>query len=609
MGLRTRQPVIFMIIMLLLPMFMVLPGTVSAQSNTWTIDNGFIQIEIDKDRGGAVSNIKAICDSFKGTPVYENGIGGSRGGGWQPATRMVLWDLISNNNPWYGAAVTTPADVEIVEETDNYTIFQVTYALTEDPFNGLKVVKTFKLYRDTFWMDFNMTLENTGSSSISIDLSQAWGRPIGLGLEMVGTYGQDSGNDGQFIIYTDGTFEHYIQGSSWSGGMPGGPVNVNGQALAIGMIDNTTDPSPWGWVTILMMADQETISKTSYVWFETGPGGLPSSLIRIEFLPVTLDPSQKEEYHMKLYSGPIVQMFLSKFGVSNDIISRMMSDELSQSVPCIKITYELKYPINIKINTVGGKALPDNTIYVYDADTGTFLTQVSLGNLSSYEFQLKLPFKTPHRYKLQLAKLDGLTADGRGRFTFENWVLPNGSRPTDLEIIAVLQEGDTLTLNFTITMIARFTILFVGSDGESELDALAGNITFKIVDELGVEKYKSTSIGIVLGASVTAKREFENIMLEVPGSYRLILPLKSTGGFTFQKVYLNGTELPSTIQGETVKVTLDLNEPGVYTLKIVYSTGGVGGGAGGGILVWIAVAVVLVVIAVIAVIMRKRKQT
>ncbi len=598
-----------LLIALMITPFMLIPVQSTGQGqNYWTVDNGFIKLEFDLDHGGLLANVIAACNSFANTPVGTDGVGGIRGGGLSPAPLSVLWDLISDGNPWYGKAITTPANAEIVEDTDNYTIFKITYTITEDPFSGLQVVKTFKLYKKTFWMDFNMTLINTGSKEIKIDLSQAWGRPIGPGIEMVGMLGKDNGNDGQFIIHKDGTFEHYIQGSSWSGAIPGGPVKVEGDAVAIGLIDNSTDPSPWGWVEILEMADEETIAKTSYVWFETAPGGTTSTLVRIEFQPVDLQPNQKEEYHMKFYSGPISEYFLTKFKISKDIINQMLSDQLSLSIPCVKVTYKLRYPINVQINTVGGKGIPDNAIYLYDADTKAYLGEVSFANYSSTQFQIKLPFKEPHRYILKLAKVEGLTLDGYGRFTFENWILPNGSKPTDIQIVAILKEGDTLGLNFTVKLVSKLTLVFVGSDQVSELDALAGNITFKIVNDIGVQQYKATSIGIIVGSSQQTTRRFKDITLVVPGKYRIILPKQSTGGFVFQKALLNGTELPATVQGDTVKVDMDLQKPGYYELKIIYGAGGVSGGPSGfGTLVWIGVIVALIIIVAAIAIMRRKK--
>ncbi len=598
-----------LIILLVAPVVSTIPSVVGQGQNYWTVENGFIKLEFDLEHGGALANVIATCNSFANTPVGTNGVGGLRGGGLSPAPKTVLWDLISDNNPWYGKAITTPANAEVIEDTDNYTVFKITYTITEDPFNGLQVIKTFKLYKKTFWMDFNMTLINTGSQEIKIDLTQAWTRPIGPGIELVGLLGKDNGNDGQFIIHKDGTFEHYTQGTSWSGGLPGGPVKVDGDALAIGLIDNSTDPSPWGWVEILEMADQETIAKTSYVWFETRPGGTASTLVRIEFKPVDLQPNQKEEYHMRFYSGPISEYFLSKFKLPSNIIKQMLSDQLSLSIPCVKVSYKLQYPITVQINTVGGKGIPDDAFYIYDADTKTYLAEVSFANFSSTTFQIKLPFKEPHCYILKLAKVEGLTLDGYGRYTFENWILPNGSKPTDIEIIAVLKEGDTLGLNFTVKLISKFTIIFVGSDQVSELDALAGNITFAIYNDIGVQVYKVTSIGIISGSSQQTTRTFTDITLEVPGKYTLVLPKQSTGGFTFIKALLNGTELPYTEQGNTVRVKLDIQKPGTYELKIVYGAGvGAGGGGSGlGLLVWIGVIVVLIAVIAVVAIMKKRK--
>ncbi len=594
-----------MIILFTVTILGVITGNlyVKAQENEWKIDNGYIEVTFDLQHGGAIANIRGICQDLLRYPVGKKGVAGNRGGmGDLNSIKTVMWDLISDNQPWYGKAVTTPAQVEVLKETDNYTIFQVTYTITQDPFNGLKVVKTYKLYKESFIMDFNMTLINTGTQQIVIDLSNPWGRPIGPGIEIVGLLGEHPDEDGQFLIYTDGTYEAYIQGSSWGGGIPGGPVKVDGKLLAIGLFDNTTDPSPWGWITMLIMADQQTIEKTAYAWLETKPGGNPATLIRPEFKPVTLDPGAQEEYHMKIYSGPIHPYFMKDMGLPQSFIDAL-SKELSKQIPCVKTTYELKYPINIKINTVKGEGLPNVVLYFYDAVTDVLYIQTPI---NSTEFQVKLPWEQG-TYKVIISDIEGLTVDGYGKFRFLDWILPNGTKVEDSTVVIELKEGDTLTLEFTITYIAKLKLLFVGSDLNSPLDPQAGNITYTITGPGGKVLKRGVSVGMVSGSAQINKREIDIGELEVPGTYTVVVSAKSTGGFSLSKVLLNGKELNYNIQGEYAYITLDLNDRGDYNLTLSYIPELTGGTGGTSIIVWIGVIAALVIIIIALMLMKKKK--
>ncbi len=595
--------------LLLIGLMIISMVTLMPSNNVWAqggeekIDNGYIEITFDLDHGGAIANIRGICSDLLRYPVGQKGVSGQRGGmGDLGALTTVMWDLISDNNPWYGKAVTTPAQAQIVEKTDNYTVIQITYTITEDPFNGLQVIKTFKLYKNSFIADFNVTLKNTGAQTITIDLSEQWGRPIGYGIEIVGLLGQKPDEDTQFLVYTDGSFEAYVQGSSWSGGLPGGPVNVDGKLLAIGLLDNSTDPSPWGWITMLIMADQDTISKTSYAWLETGPGGKPATLIRPEFKPLTLDPGASEEYHMKLYSGPIHPYFMKDLGLPNNFIEAI-SRGVSKKVPCIKVSYELKYPINLKLNTLKGEGIPDTVIYFYDAITGELYTQVSL---TSTQMQVKLPFEKG-TYKVILSDIEGLTTDKLGKFRFIDWILPNGTKVEDSTVIVELNKGDTLTLEFTITYIAMLKLVFVGSDLQAILDPQAGNITYSLTGPGGKVIKRGISVGYVAGASSTNIREIDLGEVEVPGTYTLIVSAKSTGGFSLSKAIVNGKEVSFNVQGDYAYIPLNLNDKGNYTIKLSYSPGLTSGGGGVSLIVWIGVIIALVIFIVALILLKKKK--
>lgn len=577
------------------------PSTVTESDNTVTVTGSYLKITWDLEHGGAIQNIQPVCSDFRNTLVGKKGIGADRGGGGMPTIHTVLWDLITSGDPWYGPAVTAPATYEVLEETPNYTTIRITYTLGEDtPFPGLRVVKTYRVYNESFIIDFNMTLINTGTSQIVVDVSQAWGRPSGPMIEMAALIGNKQ-DEYQFMLFNDGTIESYYQGSSW-GGAPGGPVSVNGTLKGIGIYDNTTDPSPWGFMIALFMVDENTVSKTSYVWFETGAGGAANTIIRVEFAPLTLDPGESEEYHMRIYAGPLHKEYLIKEAgfTEKQYTTYFFNPEFSPKIPCKAVEVELKYPVTVKVVTEGGTGIPKAAISVIDCFTGAPYVQAEI---ESNQFMIKIPYSNS-TYTLEVSPETGVTRDGYGEFVFISWLLPNGTEVIESKINVTLKEGDTITLKFRIKPLAKLIILFVSPDG-SYLPQQAETINFTVLGVAGELIFKGssgpTSRNItVLDQSVSPPRPG----LRTPGTYVVQVPLKA-GVYTLEKIMLGDMELQYIKIGDKAQATFTLDQAGTYELKVIYSTGGIAGG-GGGLLIWIIVIAALVAIIIIALLFKKR---
>lgn len=579
-------------------------SAVTATDNTVTVTESYLKITWDLDHGGAIQNIQPVCSDFKNTPVAKKGIAADRGGlaGKESTIHAVMWDIISDNNPWEGYAVYAKASYEVLKETPNYTTIQITYTLPDDsPFAGLKVIKTYRVYNDSFIMDFNMTLTNTGTNPVTIDLSDAWGRPSGPMIELVSLMGSKQ-DEYQFMLFNNGKLESYYQGSSW-GGAPGGPVKVDGTLKGIGIYDNTTDPSPWGFMIALFMADDETVSKTSYVWFETSAGGAQNTIIRVEFKPLTLNPGDSEEYHMKIYAGPLHREYLVREAgfTEQQYKTFFYNPAFSPKIPCRVVAVELKYPVNVKIVTEGGTGVPKAAISVYDYYSGTPYVQTEI---ESNEFTIKIPYNNA-TYTLEISPQTGTTRDGYGEFVFKSWILPNGTEITGSKINVTLKEGDTITLKFRIRPLAKLVILFVSPDG-SYLPQQAETINFTILGSAGELLFKGSSAPTsrnitALDQSVSPPRPG----FKVPGTYVIQVPLKA-GVYTLSKIMIDDTELQYTIIGDKAQATFTLDQAGEHELKVVYSTGGITGG-GGGLLIWIIVVAALIVIIIIALLLKKKK--
>ncbi|ABN70488.1 hypothetical protein Smar_1397 [Staphylothermus marinus F1] len=579
-------------------------SAVTATDNTVTVTESYLKITWDLDHGGAIQNIQPVCSDFKNTPVAKKGIAADRGGlaGKESTIHAVMWDIISDNNPWEGYAVYAKASYEVLKETPNYTTIQITYTLPNDsPFAGLKVIKTYRVYNNSFIVDFNMTLTNTGTNPVTIDLSDAWGRPVGPMIELVSLMGSKQ-DEYQFMLFNNGKLESYYQGSSW-GGAPGGPVKVDGTLKGIGIYDNTTDPSPWGFMIALFMADDETVSKTSYVWFETSAGGSQNTIIRVEFKPLTLNPGDSEEYHMKIYAGPLHREYLVKEAgfTEQQYKTFFYNPAFSPKIPCRVVAVELKYPVNVKIVTEGGTGVPKAAISVYDYYSGTPYVQTEI---ESNEFTIKIPYNNA-TYTLGISPQTGTTRDGYGEFIFKSWILPNGTEITGSKINVTLKEGDTITLKFGIRPLAKLVILFVSPDG-SYLPQQAETINFTILGSAGELLFKGSSAPTsrnitALDQSVSPPRPG----FKVPGIYVIQVPLKA-GVYTLSKIMIDNTELQYTIIGDKAQATFTLDQAGKHELKVVYSTGGITGG-GGGLLIWIIVVAALIAIIIIALLLKKKK--
>ncbi len=606
MMLEGRMPSLLLLTILLVSVLIVAVNTtyakVSVKDTTVTVTTSYLRVTWDLAHGGAIQNIWPACPDFKKTLVGKNGIGADRGGGGMPTIHTVLWDLISSGQPWYGFGVIANATYKVLEETPNYTTIQITYTLGPDTaFPGLKVVKTFRVYNNSFIIDFNMSLTNTGTSPITIDLTQAWGRPIGPGLELVSLMGSKQ-DEYQFMLFKKGRIESYYQGSSW-GGAPGGPVAVNGTLKAIGIYDNTTDPSPWGYMVALFMVDNETISKTSYVWFETGAGGGANTIIRVEFKPLTLNPGDTEEYHMKIYAGPLHKEYLMKEAgfTQKQIITFFYNPQFSPRIPCKVVHVELKYPINVKIVTEGGTGIPKATLLVTDYYSGQPYVQA---DIKSNSFQIKIPYNNS-TYTLEVMPETGVTRNGLGEFTFISWILPNGTEVIESKVNVTLSEGQTITLKFRIKPLAKINVLFIAPDG-SYLAQQAGTINFSILGAGGELVFKGSSTTTsrnisIVDQSVTPPRPG----LRVPGTYTIRVPVKA-GVYQLSKIMLGNTEIPYTVVGSVAQASFTLDKGGIYELKVVYTTGGITG-AGGGLLIWIIVVAVIIAIIIAALIFRKRR--
>ncbi|GEM_PF-3246751 len=580
-------------------LFSILPATTTVysgvveQDNTIAVDNGWIKIIWDLEHGGAIKNIYAICKDFKNYPVAKKGISAIRGGGGMPAIETVLWDLLTTGDPWYGPAVTTSAQYRVVEETENYTIIEISYT-TGDPLPGLKVVKTYKIYNASFVIDFNVTLANEGSSSLSIDVSDAWGRPSGPMFEMVAAMGEPS-DEMRFIMYENGTIETFEPSVSWLA------YAVNSTMKGFGIYDQTTSVSPWGFMFAVFMIDNETVSKTSYVWFEQNAGGSPNEVIRVEYAPVTLNPGESVEYHMKIYAGPIYYDFLKPLGISkSEFDKNFYTPELSLRRPCTVLKIKLKYSVNVNLETTGGTSIPKASLMLLDPYTGDIYNQYEI-NSSSFVF--KMPY-TNATYTLKVVPTSGITLDGLGEFEFIGFILPNGTEVDKPEINVTLNQGDTIKLKFKIKPLAKLMLLFLTPD-MVDLPQQAGDINVSVFTALGELLFSATSTPGQRNITVTDNRESPpRPGLTVPDTYVIKVPVKA-GIYSLDKVLLNNKPVSYQVVGEYAQITITLEQGGMYELKIIYSTGGISGG-GGGLLVWIVIIAVLVIVILLAFLKKKK---
>ncbi len=586
---------------LLIIMFGIVPpialSSVTEGEDTIAVDNGYIKVVWDLKNGAAIKNIYGVCKDFKGTSVGSKGISTIRSDGQTLSIETVMWDIISDNNPWYGKAVGTQASYQVLEETSNYTTIQFTYTLG-DPFPGLKVIKTYRIYNASFIIDFNMTLENTGSSPITIDLSSQWNRPIGPMIEIVSVMGKKR-DESRFIMYENGT----ISTSPISQLGYGPALNVSGVLKGIGIFDTSKDVSPWGFMIALFMVDQETISKTRFVWPELDAGGSPSTIIRVEYANLELQPGESEDYHMKIYAGPLHYEYLKKIGISRSDYDKIFySPEFSPRIPCRVVKISLKYNINIDIETEGGTGIPKATLLLQDPYTGDLYNQMEI---NSNSFTFGIPF-TNTTYNLKIEPESGVTLDGLGEYEFIGWVLPNGTTLTDPSVNLTLVENMRLTLKFKIRGLARLNILFVTPDG-SALPQQAEDINFSILSFMGELVYQDVSSPGSRNITVKDQRTTPpKPGLKTPDTYVLQVPLKA-GIYSLEKILLNGKPIDYQKVGDYAQASFSLDKGGIYEIKVVYSSGGVAGG-GGGLIIWIAIIVILVALIVIAMMIKSKKK-
>ncbi|OYT41012.1 MAG: hypothetical protein B6U89_00465, partial [Desulfurococcales archaeon ex4484_58] len=570
-------------------------SSITASDNKLIVDNDFLKITWDLANGGAIQNIVAIHKDFSGTPVAREGIKSTRSGGGMPTIETVMWDIITTGDPWYGLAIGASANYEVLEETENYTLLRITYSLP-DPLSGLKVVKTYRVWNASFIIEFNMTLINEGGSQIVLNLSDAWGRPVGPMVELVAKIGEPD-NDMRFVWLTDNNITTVPRGAS---GIDFQAFDYHGMVKGVGIYDASTEPSPWGFMLGLFMVDNETIGKTSHVWFESTTGGVPDSSIRIEFRAVTIDPGSSEEYHMLIYAGPLHYYYIKQLGMPSDLYNKnFYSPDYSPRIPCKVVTVELKYDVNVEIVTEGGKGIPKSTILLFDVYTGDLYNQVEI---KSDKFVLKIPY-TNTTYRLKIDPETGVTIDGLGEFRFEGWILPNGTLVESPEVNITLSQGDTVKLKFSIRELAKIILLFVTPDGVG-LPQQAGDINFTVYTDAGELVYSDTS-----------KPESRNITvvdlrfsppkpgLKTPGTYLIEVPVKA-GIYSLDKILVNNKEVKFEVLDDYAQATITLEKGGIYEVQVIYSSGGFGGG----LLVWIGVIAVLAVITIVFVMVKGEKK-
>jgi len=566
-------------------------GVVEGQ-DTVSIDNGFIKIIWDLANGGAIRNILATCKDFTGTSVASRGINSIRAGGGL-SIETLMFDIISNNNPWYGKAIGTHADYRVLEETDQYTLIEISYVLG-DPFPGLKVVKTYRVYKQSFIIDFNMTLINTGTSQITIDMSNTWNRPSGPMLEIASLMG-DKRDEQRFVMYKNGTVD--VATISSLGFGPA--LKVGGELVGLGVFDKSLSVSPWGFMYALFMADEETIGKTAYVWPEHDPGGSPSTVIRIEFSNVTLNPGDKEEYHMKIYAGPIHYEYLKETGISRDVFDKnFYSPDFSPKIPCKIVQITLNYSINMNIVSEAGAGIPKTTIILLDPITGDVYNQFEINSTS---FRFGMPFNNTF-YTLKIDPISGLTRDGLGEYRFTGWELPNGTVIQSPEINLTLVDGATVKLRFRIIELARIQLLFVTPDNLF-LPSQAGDINVSILSSIGQLVFSATSTTNTRNITVMDQTAIPSKPGLSLGSYVIRVPY-TAGVYSLEKIMLNNKEISFERVGDYAQATIILDKGGKYDLKIIYSSSG----AMGGLLIWIAIVVVLVAFVIIALVLKKGKK-
>ncbi len=569
-------------------------------SNIETVSSGKLIYKFDLSHGGALYDLSTNCSDF-----LVKSVGADRGGTQQVTDlHAVLWDIITagESDRWEGYAADRIATMNILEDNENYTRLEITYTMdSSTPFNGLKVVKIYTIYKDTFYADIEYRLINTGDEPVKLDVSDTWGRASGLMIEMVAKLGADSGDDKQIVVVNrNGTLEYatYTAGSSWSGSKPGAPLTYPGSIELIGIFDNQTGdaaPSPWGFAILLRMMNN-TISDTYTVWLEAGTGGAANIVNRIEFAAITLQPGEEHRYYMRLYAGPIYRDTMKKAGFL-DVYNVIENPAYPSQPPCSGQALPQNVKTTLNIEFTGPAKFPNAAVKVYQDDTLLYALPIN-------DTQMELGFPSEGRYVLEVSPSSGLTVDGRGRFIFLSWVLPDGSSVTEPRVTVDIRNGDVVTAKFKIVPIVPVYVELVTPDN-ALLPEQAENITVKIYDSTGqlVFSYTSTADDIA-SRNVTVKAE--GIPGLEPGTYVVELPA-TAGIYEFRGLKVNGKEVAFSKTGDKVRATFNVPETGVDKIEVaaIYSISGKA--AGVSYTTWIIVIAAAIVLGILGFMYQKKK--
>lgn len=556
--------------------------TVTPAGDIILINNGFIELSFDISRGASIRNIKAIHKDFANTPVYKNGLTAVRGGG--PNIELVAFDILSDNNPWYGVALTTRSSYRVVEQTSNYTVLEFSYTLGP-PFPGLKVVKTVKIPANSFIFYVNVTLQNTGSSRIALDLSGPWGRPVGYMLEIVAKMGESAGDDSRFVMFDDESFDLFPPDVTFEN------YRYEGRIAGIGIFDKTTESSPWGFMLGVFCLDDETISKTYGIWLERNAGGANNILNRIEFKAVALNPGDKVDYRLIFYAGPLHKMYVvDQLGVPEaQYQSVFYSTKFSPRPPCKEVKLELLYNVRATLMIGNATSLPLASIVIQDpAGVNQVFYEINASTLN-----LGL-WSNASYYLISVDPAEGLTRDERYMYRFIGVRLPNGTFVEGRSVSVYLESNWSIVLVFDVKPLCRFNLKLL-TPNEVGLPQQAGDL----------EIIMKTLSGTLVDQKVS-KEDSREISISglIPGDkYVIVIPAQA-GPYVVSKVVVNGVEKEFTIHNGLAWIVIDSSKATLFDIKIIYEQAGF---AAGLMYTWIGVTIASIILVITAVFIKRRE--
>ncbi|MEM1661802.1 MAG: hypothetical protein QXT47_01935 [Desulfurococcaceae archaeon] len=547
------------------------------------VNNGFIELTFDLSRGAAIRNIKAIHKDFENTPVYRNGIAAFRGGG--PNIDIVAFDIISDNNPWYGVALGARSSYRIVKQTPNYTVLEFSYTLGS-PFPGLKVVKTVKIPINSFIFYVNVTLENTGSSQITLDLSGPWGRPVGYMIEIVTKMGVSAADELRFVMFDDKTFDIFTPDETFVN------YRYESRVAGIGIFDKSTDSSPWGFMLGVFCLDDATISKTYGIWLEKSAGGADNILNRIEFKAVTLNPGERVDYRLMFYAGPLHKIYVvDELGIPEDQYQSIFYDaRFSTKPPGKEVKLELPYSVRATLELGNVTSLPLATIVIQDLGK---INQVFY-EINSSILDLRI-WSNASYYLISIEPSRGFTIDEQYIYSFIGVRLPNGTFIEGKTVSVYLEHNWSIVLVFDIKPLLKIDLKLL-TINRVDLPQQAGNLDI----------YLKTLFGEVIDRKIskTDSRVITFVGL-VPGDkYVVVIPAEA-GGYVINKVLINDIEKEFTIHNGQAWIVIDSSKATRFDIEVIY---GQAGFIASMMYYWVAFTIALVIVMIIAVIIKKTRR-